>query len=88
MTLDKDPLKALLDAAIQAYIKSTHLKLQVISPRHYSDFVEFLSKAKDTFMLARDGETKFNQLIDTIRTSYKGKKKLLNNILIKFQQIS
>lgn len=88
LSLDKDPLKALLDAAIQAYIKSTHLKLQVISPRHYSDFVEFLVKAKETFLLASDGESKFNQLIETIRTSYKGKKKLLNNILIKFQQIS
>ena len=88
LSLDKDPLKSLLDAAIQAYVKSTHMKLQVISPRHYSDFVEFLAKAKETFLLASDGESKFNQLIDTIRTSYKGKKKLLNNILIKFQQIS
>ena len=86
LAVDKDPLKALLDAAIQAYIKSTHLKLQVISPRHYSDFVEFLAKAKETFLLASDGECKFNQLIESIRTSYKGKKKLLNNILSKFQQ--
>lgn len=82
--LDKDPLKQLLNASINAYISTTHSRLHIISPRHYSDFVDFLEKAKDTFLLAADGETRFNNLIESIKTSYKGKKKLMTTIRNKF----
>lgn len=36
------------------------LRLSHISPRHYGDFIDFLSKARDTFVLARDGPAHFS----------------------------
>lgn len=85
--LDKDPLKALLDAAIAAYVTTAHTRLNVISPRHYTDFVEYLVKARETFMLASDGEIKFISLLENIKTNYKGKKKLVNGIRQKFSDL-
>jgi hypothetical protein len=75
--LDQSPLSPLLDAAIHAYVATAHSRLTNISPRHYADFVEFLSKAKETFTLSPDGASRFDQLLDNMRRAYKGKKKLL-----------
>jgi hypothetical protein len=66
-----------LDAAIAAYISTTHSRLTHISPRHYGDFIEFLAKARETFMLAPDGPLQFAQLLDNMKVAYKGKKKLM-----------
>jgi len=82
--LDRDPLKALLDAALHAYVETVQSKLSSISPRHYSDFVDFLTKAQETFELASDGKSKFISLLETIKTNYKGKKKLVTGIRQKF----
>ncbi|MED6270088.1 Zinc finger SWIM domain-containing protein 6 [Characodon lateralis] len=77
MSLDKAPLRQLLDATIGAYINTTHSRLTHISPRHYSEFIEFLSKARETFLMAQDGHTQFTQFIDNLKQIYKGKKKLM-----------
>ncbi|XP_009868929.1 PREDICTED: zinc finger SWIM domain-containing protein 6, partial [Apaloderma vittatum] len=77
MSLDKAPLRQLLDATIEAYINTTHSRLTHISPRHYSEFIEFLSKARETFLLAHDGHIQFTQFIDNLKQIYKGKKKLM-----------
>ena len=77
LSYDKAPLKQLLEAAICAYINTTHSRLTHISPRHYGDFIEFLTKAKDTFLLAPDGHYQFAQLIENMKLVYKGKKKLM-----------
>uniref|UniRef100_A0A8C1RMK9 Zinc finger SWIM-type containing 6 n=1 Tax=Cyprinus carpio TaxID=7962 RepID=A0A8C1RMK9_CYPCA len=53
MSLDKAPLRQLLDATIGAYINTTHSRLTHISPRHYSEFIEFLSKARETLKKRR-----------------------------------
>ncbi|KAB1268502.1 Zinc finger SWIM domain-containing protein 5 [Camelus dromedarius] len=55
MSTDKAPLRQLLDATINAYINTTHSRLTHISPRHYGEFIEFLSKARETFLLPQDG---------------------------------
>uniref|UniRef100_A0A182U5P2 ZSWIM4-8 C-terminal domain-containing protein n=1 Tax=Anopheles melas TaxID=34690 RepID=A0A182U5P2_9DIPT len=68
----KDPPNCALNA----------LTLSHISPRHYSDFIDFLSKARDTFMLARDGPAHFSRLIENITIAYKGKKKLVRQNII------
>ncbi|KTG03865.1 hypothetical protein cypCar_00028827 [Cyprinus carpio] len=57
MSLDKAPLRQLLDATIGAYINTTHSRLTHISPRHYSEFIEFLSKARETFLMAHTTDT-------------------------------
>lgn len=75
--IDKTPLRQLLEAAITAFIQTTHSRLTHISPRHYSDFIDFLGKARETFSLAQDGNIQFNQLIDDMKSMYKGKKKLM-----------
>ena len=75
--LDKAPLRQLLDATIGAYINTTHSRLTHISPRHYSEFIEFLSKARETFLMAHDGHMQFTQFIDNLKQIYKGKKKLM-----------
>uniref|UniRef100_A0A8C2F9U1 Zinc finger SWIM-type containing 6 n=1 Tax=Cyprinus carpio TaxID=7962 RepID=A0A8C2F9U1_CYPCA len=67
----------LLDATIGAYINTTHSRLTHISPRHYSEFIEFLSKARETFLMAHDGHIQFTQFIDNLKQIYKGKKKLM-----------
>ncbi|TNN68164.1 Zinc finger SWIM domain-containing protein 6 [Liparis tanakae] len=77
MPLDKAPLRQLLDATIGAYINTTHSRLTHISPRHYSEFIEFLSKARETFLMAHDGHIQFTQFIDNLKQIYKGKKKLM-----------
>ncbi|XP_028987244.1 zinc finger SWIM domain-containing protein 5 [Betta splendens] len=77
MSTDKAPLRQLLDAAISAYINTTHSRLTHISPRHYGEFIEFLSKARDTFLSAQDGPIQFAQFIDNLKQIYKGKKKLM-----------
>uniref|UniRef100_A0A667WKX6 Zinc finger SWIM-type containing 6 n=1 Tax=Myripristis murdjan TaxID=586833 RepID=A0A667WKX6_9TELE len=77
MSLDKAPLRQLLDATIGAYINTTHSRLTHISPRHYSEFIEFLSKARETFLMAHDGHIQFTQFIDNLKQLYKGKKKLM-----------
>lgn len=77
LPLDKPPLRPLLDAAIAAYVNTTHSRLTHISPRHYGDFIDFLMKAKETFLLAPDGPIQFMSLIDNMKMVYKGKKKLM-----------
>uniref|UniRef100_A0A8C8SQ20 Zinc finger SWIM-type containing 5 n=1 Tax=Pelusios castaneus TaxID=367368 RepID=A0A8C8SQ20_9SAUR len=77
MSTDKAPLRQLLDATINAYINTTHSRLTHISPRHYGEFIEFLSKARETFLLAQDGHLQFTQFIDNLKQIYKGKKKLM-----------
>nr|CAI5841473.1 unnamed protein product [Callosobruchus analis] len=67
----------LLEAAVAAYINTTHSRLTHISPRHYGDFIDFLTKARDTFILAHDGHAQFAQLIENMKVAYKGKKKLM-----------
>uniref|UniRef100_A0A8C8SPA1 Zinc finger SWIM-type containing 4 n=1 Tax=Pelusios castaneus TaxID=367368 RepID=A0A8C8SPA1_9SAUR len=75
--LDKAPLCQLLEAAIAAYINTTHSRLTHISPRHYSEFIEFLGKAHETFLLAPDGHLQFAQFLENLKQTYKGKKKLM-----------
>lgn len=84
LSYDKQPLRQLMEAAIFAYIQTTHSKLTHISPRHYADFIEFLSKARDTFLLAHDGHIQFAQLIENMKLVYKGKKKLMYLIKERF----
>jgi len=77
MSLDKAPLRKLLDATVGAYINTTHSRLTHISPRHYGEFIEFLGKARETFLMAQDGHAQFTQFIDNLKQIYKGKKKLM-----------
>ena len=77
LSYDKAPLKQLMETTILAYIHTTHSKLSHISPRHYADFIDFLTKARDTFLLAHDGHIQFAQLIENMKLVYKGKKKLM-----------
>lgn len=84
LSYDKNPLRQLMDATIHAYISTTHSKLTHISPRHYGDFIDFLSKARETFLLSQDGHIKFAQLIENMKLVYKGKKKLMTLIKDRF----
>lgn len=77
LPIDKPPLKCLLDAAIKAYINTTHSRLAHISPRHYGDFIEFLTKAQETFRMSPEGQIQFTTLLDNMKMVYKGKKKLM-----------
>lgn len=77
LSYDRPPLRQLLEAAIAAYINTTHSRLTHISPRHYGDFIDFLSKARDTFIMAHDGHAQFTQLVENMKVAYKGKKKLM-----------
>ncbi|KAJ8925672.1 hypothetical protein NQ315_009518 [Exocentrus adspersus] len=77
LSYDRPPLRQLLEAAVAAYINTTHSRLTHISPRHYGDFIDFLTKARDTFILAHDGHAQFTQLIENMKVAYKGKKKLM-----------
>lgn len=77
LSYDRPPLRQLLDAAITAYVNTTHSRLTHISPRHYGDFIEFLGKARETFLLAHDGHAQFAQLLENMKVAYKGKKKLM-----------
>lgn len=84
LPLDKTPLRQLLDAAINAFVQTTHSRLTHISPRHYTDFIEFLSKARETFHLSPEGHIQFHQLLDNMKMMYKGKKKLMNLVKERF----
>jgi len=77
LPIDKPPLRLLLDAAIAAYVNTTHSRLTHISPRHYGDFIEFLTKAQDTFKMSPDGAMQFASLLENMKMVYKGKKKLM-----------
>lgn len=85
LSYERAPLRQLLEAAVAAYVNTTHSRLSHISPRHYGDFIEFLSKARDTFVLARDGSAHFARLIENITVAYKGKKKLVRQVRQRFQ---
>nr|XP_045372062.1 zinc finger SWIM domain-containing protein 4 isoform X2 [Camelus bactrianus] len=63
--------------AVAAYITTSHSRLTHISPRHYGDFIEFLGKARETFLLAPDGHLQFAQFLENLKQTYKGKKKLM-----------
>nr|XP_027198937.1 zinc finger SWIM domain-containing protein 4-like [Dermatophagoides pteronyssinus] len=75
--LDRPPLCNLLYAAVKAYIEAVMRRLEHISPRHYGDFIEFLTRAQETIILAPDGKNEFVKLLEKIKTLYKGKKKLM-----------
>lgn len=77
LSYDKVPLKQLMDQTILAYVHTAHSRLSHISPRHYADFIDFLTKARETFLLAHDGHIQFSQLIENMKLAYKGKKKLM-----------
>ncbi|CAG7632288.1 unnamed protein product [Allacma fusca] len=81
---EKSPeLNLLKESTMSAYISTVHARLTHISPRHYTDFIEFLSKAKDSFSIAGDSG-QFQSLIESIKTSYKGKKKLVYLVTERF----
>jgi len=84
ITFDKPPLSQLLDAAVASYVNTTHTRLTHISPRHYGEFLEFLAKARDTFVLAPDGGLHFSQMLENMKLVYKGKKKLMALISERF----
>lgn len=74
---EDEPLRQLMEATISAYVNTAHSRLNHISPKHYMDFVTFLSKAQETFLLAADGNRRFQALINNMKILYKGKKKLM-----------
>lgn len=84
LSYDRPPLRQLLEAAVAAYINTTHSRLTHISPRHYGDFIDFLTKARDTFILAHDGHAQFAQLVENMKVAYKGKKKLMSLVKERF----
>ena len=77
LPIDRSPMKPLLEATISAFVTTTHSRLSSISPRHYNEFIDFLTKARDTFLLATDGPSQFAQLLENMKLAYKGKKKLI-----------
>lgn len=77
VTCEEEPLRQLMEATISAYVNTAHSRLNHISPKHYMDFITFLSKAQETFLLACDGNGRFNALINNMKVLYKGKKKLM-----------
>ena len=84
LSYERSPLRQLLEAALAAFVTTTHSRLTSISPRHYAEFIDFLTKARETFLLASDGHIKFAQLIDNIKSAYKGKKKLITLVKERF----
>ncbi|CAH8636533.1 unnamed protein product [Heterobilharzia americana] len=85
LTLDRPPLKGLLDAAVNAFVMATHTRLANISPRQYSEFIAFLTRARDTFHLLRpDGPLQFRSLVECLRQTYRGKRKLVSLLSEKF----
>lgn len=77
LTYDDPCLQPLVEAAINAYVNCAHNKLNQISPKHYTDFTDFLLKAKEIFVLAKDGGKRFNALIENMKILYRGKRKLM-----------
>ncbi|KAH8862512.1 Zinc finger SWIM domain-containing protein 6 [Schistosoma japonicum] len=85
LSLDRPPLKGLLDAAINGYVMATHMRLANISPRQYAEFVDFLTRARDTFHLLRpDGPLQFRSLVECLRQTYRGKRKLVSLLAERF----
>ncbi|KRZ31463.1 Zinc finger SWIM domain-containing protein [Trichinella pseudospiralis] len=84
MLLSQASLKQLLNAAINAYIETVHSRLAHISPRHYNEFLDFLAKARETFVLSEEGHVKFSHLIEHMKFFYRGKKKLVTLIRSRF----
>ncbi|TPP63097.1 Zinc finger SWIM domain-containing protein [Fasciola gigantica] len=85
LSLDRPPLKALLDATINAFVTATHTRLANISPRQYAEFVDFLARARDTFQLLRpDGPAQFRSLVECLRQTYRGKRKLVSLLSERF----
>ncbi|VDP79014.1 unnamed protein product [Echinostoma caproni] len=85
LSLDRPPLKALLDATINAFVTATHTRLANISPRQYAEFVDFLARARDTFHLLRpDGPSQFRSLVECLRQTYRGKRKLVSLLSERF----
>jgi len=84
LSYDRSPLRQLLESAVAAFVTTTHSRLTSISPRHYAEFIEFLTKARETFILATDGHIQFAQLVDNIKSAYKGKKKLITLVKERF----
>ena len=81
---DKEPLRQLLEATINAYVNTTHSRLNHISPRHYTDFIDFLMKAQESFQLAPEGERRFSALVNNMKILYRGKKKLMQLVKEQF----
>uniref|UniRef100_A0A8C4QF72 Zinc finger, SWIM-type containing 5 n=1 Tax=Eptatretus burgeri TaxID=7764 RepID=A0A8C4QF72_EPTBU len=77
LAIDRPPLRQLLAMTLSAYIATARSRLAQISPRHYGEFVEFLAKAREAFMLAPDGHAQFTRFLDDLKQTYKGKKKLM-----------
>ena len=77
LNINQPPLSELLEATLTAYVTGIRARLQHISPRHYTDFLALLHKARDTFQLAENGRQRFNHLIVNLMTCYPGKKKLM-----------
>ena len=77
-------LRPLLEATVAAIIATTHSRLTSISPRHYAEFLDFLLKARETFFLADDGRAQFANLLESVKTAYKGKKKLIQLVRERF----
>jgi hypothetical protein len=84
LSYDRSPLRQLLEAALAAFVTTTHSRLTSISPRHYAEFIDFLLKARETFLLASDGHIQFSQLVENIKSAYKGKKKLITLVKERF----
>lgn len=75
---------ALLKRTLKAFVDTTRTRLQNISPRHYSEFIDFLTKAQGTFDKAPDGPQQFKDLISEIMKSYRTKKKLMGDLKKQF----
>lgn len=84
LSYDRSPLRQLLESTLAAFVTTTHSRLTSISPRHYTEFIDFLTKARETFLLATDGHIQFAQLVDNIKSAYKGKKKLITLVKERF----
>jgi hypothetical protein len=84
LSYDRSPLRQLLEAALAAFVTTTHSRLTSISPRHYAEFIDFLTKARETFLLASDGHMQFGHLVENIKSAYKGKKKLITLVKERF----
>ncbi|XP_075263947.1 zinc finger SWIM domain-containing protein 5-like [Convolutriloba macropyga] len=80
LAINQSPLNELLEATLNAYLSGITSRLQHISPRHYTDFLTLLHKARHTFNLAPNGRQRFAQLMENLMTSHKGKKKLMQLI--------
>lgn len=80
----EEPLRQLLEATIDAYVNTVHNRLSHIRPKHYTDFVEFLAKAQETFHLAHDGARRFDALVHNMNVLYRGKKKLMHLVKGRF----